>query len=134
MATRSPDGVKEPADLRIDLVVADTEPEEVDELTIRLRRELLELEVERVETAPSGEPPAGSRAFEVLALGGLVVTLARDAGALKGVVRTLQSWLARDQRRSVKLELDGDALEVTGVSSQEQERLIAAWLARHSAV
>jgi hypothetical protein len=31
----------------------------------------------------------------------------------------------------VKITLDGDALEVSGVSSAEQDRLIDLWVSRH---
>jgi hypothetical protein len=44
----------------------------------------------------------------------------------------LQSWLAGPRQRSVKLELEGDILEVTGMSSADQRRLIANWIARHA--
>jgi hypothetical protein len=32
----------------------------------------------------------------------------------------------------VKLTLDGDSLEVTGVSSEEQDRLVELWIAREA--
>jgi hypothetical protein len=120
------------ATVRVDLGVGDADAEEIDGLRTGLRRELLDLDVERVERVPAGEPPAGARAFEVFALGSLVVTLVRNRDALKAVVQTLQRWLARDERRTIRLELDGDTLEVTRASSEEQERLISGWLARHS--
>jgi hypothetical protein len=34
----------------------------------------------------------------------------------------------------VTLEIDGDKLEVTGLSSEEQQRLINAWLSRHGGI
>jgi hypothetical protein len=52
---------------------------------------------------------------------------------LGAVVDTVQSWLARLGSRSVKLELDGDVLEVTGVSAQQQGDLIRTWVERHAA-
>jgi hypothetical protein len=105
---------------------------EIDQATARLRRELLELDVDRVEGVAAGEAPVGARAAEVLALGGLIVTLARNAQTITSVVRAVQSWVGRDRDRSIKLELDGDSLEVTGISSTEQERLIMAWIAHHT--
>ena len=33
---------------------------------------------------------------------------------------------------SVKLTLDGDACEVTGMTSADQERLVDLWVARHA--
>jgi hypothetical protein len=47
-------------------------------------------------------------------------------------VAAIQGWLGRSQQRSVKLELDGDVLELTGVSSRDQQRLVDEWLRRHS--
>jgi hypothetical protein len=110
----------------------DADAVEIDEATARVRRELLALDVDRVDGVSAGEAPSGTRAAEILALGGLVVTLARNGNIIASVVRGLQSWAARDRNRSVKLELDGDTLEVTGISSAEQEGLITAWLARHA--
>jgi hypothetical protein len=31
----------------------------------------------------------------------------------------------------VRIELDGDVLEVSGVSSEERQRLVDAWIERH---
>src|SRR5215470_9539461 len=39
----------------------------------------------------------------------------------------------RNTARSVKLAIGGDALEVSGVSSAEQDRLIDLWVSRHAA-
>jgi hypothetical protein len=52
-------------------------------------------------------------------------TTARRAG-------TVRSWLRRDQTRSVKLKLDGDALDLRGLSSGDRLRLIDAWIRRHA--
>jgi hypothetical protein len=46
-------------------------------------------------------------------------------------VAAVRSWLAGSPRRSIKLELGGDVLELTGVSSTEQRRLTDEWLRRH---
>jgi hypothetical protein len=54
------------------------------------------------------------------------------APVLRTVADTIVGWLGRQQARSVKLTLDGDTLELTGVSSDEQERLIDLWVARHA--
>jgi hypothetical protein len=121
----------EQADLQIEIGLGDADPADVDAATGRLRNELLELDVDRVQRASAGEAPPGTRAAELVALGGLVVTLARNSDKIAAVVRTLQGWLARDSGRTVKLELDGDSIEVSGVSSADQERLIAAFIERH---
>jgi hypothetical protein len=109
----------------------DDDAEQVAEATLGLRRELLDLDVEAVELPRVGEPPPGTRAVELAALGALVVTVAQSR-LLAPVVAAVQSWLASTHQRSVKLELDGDVLEVTGVSSRDQQRLIDEWLRRHT--
>ena len=107
------------------------EAEEVAEATLQLRRELLELDVEAVELARVGEPPPGTRAVDFVALGTLVITLA-NSKILSAVVGALWAWVGRQPQRNIKLEVDGDVLELNGVSSDEQRRLADAWLRRHT--
>jgi hypothetical protein len=105
--------------------------EEVAASTEQLRRELLDLDVEAVEQPAAGPPPPGAKGVELAALGTLVVTLAKSQ-LLSGVVVAVRSWLAGQQQRSIKLELDGDVLELSGLSSKEQRRLTDEWLSRHT--
>jgi hypothetical protein len=119
------------ATLGIQLAIGpDTDAEEVAEATLRLRRELLDLDVEAVELLRAGEPPPGTRAVELAALGALLVTVAQSQ-LLGPVLALVRSWLAGSPQRSIKLELDGDVLELSGVSSAEQRRLTDEWLRRH---
>jgi hypothetical protein len=67
---------------------------------------------------------------ELAALGALLVTAARSQ-LLGSVVAAVRSWVAGSPNRSIKLELGGDVLELTGVSSAEQRRLTDEWLRRH---
>ena len=108
----------------------DGDDEEIAQATLQLRREFLDVDVDA--EAPGGEPPPGSRGVDVAALGSLVVNIA-DSQLLMAVVAAVRSWLASSPRRSIKLELGGDSLELTGVSSREQRRLTDEWLARHAA-
>ena len=67
-----------PATVGVQLAVGpDDDAEQVAEATLRLRRELLDLDVEAVEVPSAGEPPPGTRAVELAALGALVVTVAQ---------------------------------------------------------
>jgi hypothetical protein len=122
----------QPATLGIQLAVTpDDDTEEVAEATLRLRRELLDLDVEAVQVPQAGEAPPGTRAVELAALGALAVTIGHSQ-LLGPLVAAIRAWLAGSPQRSIKLELDGDALELTGVSSQEQRRLTDEWLRRHT--
>jgi hypothetical protein len=121
-----------PATLGIQLAVGpDDDAEEVAEATLQLRRELLDLDVDAVELPPGGEAPPGTRAVELAALGALAVTFAKSP-LLGPVVSAVRAWLAGQPQRSIKLELDGDVLELTGLSSKEQRRLTDEWLRRHT--
>ncbi len=78
----------------------------------------------------SDQPPPGTRAADLTDLGALLVTFGPQL--LSSVVAAVYSWMSRSGRRSIRLELDGDALELTAVSSGEQRRLTDEWLRRHA--
>lgn len=110
----------------------DRDGEELFELTQGLREELLELDVDSVALESEGAAPDGSKGPELLALGGLVIKFMLNSAVLKSVVDTSAAWLGRQGARSVKLTLDGDTLELTGVSSDQQSRLVEQWIVRHA--
>ncbi len=109
----------------------EADAEELAELTRQLREDLLHLDVETVDLAHAGEAPTGTKAVDPVTAGTLLVTLAASGGVLTTLINALQSWLTRHERRGVTLEIGGDKLDVTGISSEEQQRLIDAWLSRH---
>jgi hypothetical protein len=120
------------ASLEVQLEVdPDVDAHELDELTRRLRRELLELDV-KVERAPGASPPPGARAAEATGLGALLVTLATTPEMLHAVINTVRGWLSRDRGRKVKLKLGDSELELSSLSSEQQERLISDWIASHA--
>ena len=99
----------------------------------QLRRDLLTLDVEDV-TAPPGPPaPEGSRGADAASVGLLVLQLLPALSGLRDVVRTVRAWAAQAPGRTAVLEIDGDRLEVTGLSAGEQAELVRLWSARHAA-
>jgi hypothetical protein len=110
---------------------ADADAQELDDLARRLREQLLELDVRSVEPLPSGEAPPGTRAVDAVALGGLLVTLAKSPELLKTLLGAVQGWLGGQGARSVELQIAGDTLKVSGLSSDEQRRLIDLFVERH---
>lgn len=120
------------ATLEIRLDAAESDPEELAQLTAKLRRELLQLEVDAVDHPVGGKPPPGAKAVDMILVGTLLVSLGRSADKLGSVVRAIQGWVGM-RARTVKLELDGDPIEITGVSSRDQQRLIDLWIERHAA-
>jgi len=109
----------------------EADAEELDELTRRLRTELLELDVYSVEALRAGDAPPGTRAADLLAIGGLLVTLAKSGDTLKTVASAIQAWLHAQPARSVELQIAGDTLKVSGVSSADQTKLIDLFVRRH---
>jgi hypothetical protein len=110
----------------------DAGAEELAQLAGRLRAELLDLDVDDVQQPARAETPEESKGAGWLAAGELVVQLAASAQALMSIIAGVRSWLGRNSVRSVKLTMGGDALEVSGVNSAEQDRLIDLWVARHA--
>jgi hypothetical protein len=122
-----------PAELSVELQAGpDTDAEELAQLADRLRAELLDLDVEAVRQPARGEAPEDAKGAGLLAAGKLVVGLVASPEVLASIIAGIRSWLGRNRGRSAKLTLDGDALEVSGVSSAEQERLIDLWVSRHA--
>jgi hypothetical protein len=111
---------------------SDIDPEELAALVRRLRGELLELDVDTVVPLTAGEAPDGAKGVELLALGGLLIEFVLQPEMLSSIIKGVQSWLRRQSEHSVKVTLDGDSIEVTGVSSEQQNRLIDLWVARHA--
>src|SRR5918994_4112860 len=121
------------SELRVQLAEDGADAERLDELTRFLRDELLQLDVDDVTALRVGEPPPGARVFDVLAVGGLLVSLSRSAEGLRPIVSAIRKWLARGEgaRRTVRLEIDGDALELSEASAADQERLVGLFVSRH---
>jgi hypothetical protein len=110
----------------------DADAEELAQLVGRLRAELLDLDVDDVQQPVHGDAPEQSKGGGWLAAGELVVQLVTSAETLLSIIAGVRSWLRRNSARSVKLTMGGDALEVSGVSSAEQDRLIDLWVTRHA--
>jgi hypothetical protein len=108
-------------------------PEEIERLTAAMRRELLQLDVAAVDRVPGEAAPEGAKAgLEIAAVGALMVTLGNAGSTLEQIVATMRSWVSRSSDRTVKLSLDGDTLEVGGMSEEDQRHVIDAWMDRHT--
>jgi hypothetical protein len=122
-------------ELRLLLAEDGADAERLDALAGFLREELLQLDVADVTGLRAGEPPLGARVFDVAVVGGLLVSLGRSAGGLRSVVSAMRTWLTRggDTRRAIRLELDGDVLELSAATVTDQDRLIDVFIGRHAA-
>jgi hypothetical protein len=117
--------------MQVDIgIESDADAAELDEATVQLRQDLLQLDVEDVERPPGEPPPPGARAVDATILGTLIVSA--GPAVIGTVVQTLAGWLSRRPSRSLKIEIAGDSIELTDVSAEEQQRLIEAFVARHA--
>ena len=120
--------------MRVHLTEEGADPERIGTLVGYLRAELLQLDVADVRPLPAGGAPPGSRAFEAAAVGALLVSLGKSADGLRAVVGAVRAWLGRGvgTRRTVRLELGGDVLELSEATVADQQRLIELFVSRHA--
>lgn len=107
----------------------------LDDLGRLLRAELLELpEAAYVDALTVGEAPPGTRGGLVAEAGALVVTAQPHVAAVVTIVASIWRWLKRSDTspRTIRLEIDGDVIELSGATNAMQEKLVEEWIARHS--
>jgi len=112
-------------DLRLQLSEEGADAGRFAALTGYLRAEHLRLDVGDVSALPAGEPPPGARAFGVGTVGALLIALGQSAEGPRSAVSVIRERLRRGEGtgRAVRLELGGDALELSPASTADQDRL-----------
>lgn len=112
---------------------ADSDAEELDLLSRRLRAELGELDVDVRAAVPAGELPEGAKGADPVTIGSLMVAFSAAGGVFPGLVETLKDWLGRQSgKHKIKLTIDGDTVELERASSAERQQLIDAFVRRHA--
>lgn len=104
--------------------------EEIDISMQQLLQELQELDVEGIKYNKT-DAPAGTKSDVAISLGTVIMTIIASGGVLTSVINAIQTWLVAKRNHSVVLEIDGDRLELTGVSDDDQKKLINIWINRH---
>jgi len=110
------------------LPTADSDAEELADLAGGLRAELLDVDAASVAPLAAEAAPEGAKGLGDLA-GWLMVQFGTLDG-LRALVAAVRGFASRTGR-TVEVSISGDVLKVTGVTSQQQEQIIGAWLARH---
>jgi uncharacterized protein (DUF2267 family) len=100
-----------------------------------LRLKLLKLNVEAVEPVTDREAPPGTPADQAGAVGELRLLLARSSArdVLEAVIETVRIWLRRASAKSVRLQFNGDLLEISRTDPPEHNSALDEWLARQTA-
>ena len=111
------------------LPAADSDAEELADLAGGLRAELLDLDEVLVTPYAAEAAPAGAKGLGTLA--GWLVTQFGSLDGLRAAVAVVRGWVGRTGR-TVEVSIDGDVLKLTGATSQQQEKIVDVWLARHA--
>ncbi len=111
------------------LPVADSDAEELADLTTELHAELLSVDGTSTAPLPGEAAPDGAKGLGDAA--GWLVAQFGTLDGLRAVVAAVRGFAGRTGR-AVEVSIDGDVLKVTGVTSQQQGQIIDAWLARHA--
>ena len=118
-------------EITIELAETDADPELLEQLTYALRDEILETPVDSVAMPVIGEPPEGSRALSILAIGALLVPMKGGAEALQQVVGVVRSWFNRKPaQRTLKITVGDKVLELSAASAEEQQQVVDGFLKR----
>jgi hypothetical protein len=107
------------------------EPERLEQQSSSLRRELLELDVVDVVRRGEGAAPEGSRGIDLVAVGELLVSMQGSFEIVKPVIQMVRAWVARgqgEQHRTAELTVGDKAIKLTGVSTDQQDRLIEQFI------
>ena len=117
--------------IRIEIPAGDATREELDRMTRNLLAELRATEVESAELAAGGAAPAGAKAVDPVTAGAIAVAVLPPM--LTKIVETLQSWLLRNNNRTVKFEgkVAGQNIKFEG-SADDLQKLIESLSKRKS--
>jgi Effector Associated Constant Component 1 len=106
-------------------------PEEAAHLSVRLRRELRDLDASVVAVPSGAEAPTGAKGIDVAQLGAFLVTLS-SGGVLAHLVAVLRDWVKRQNGdHTVSVTIDGDKISLSRATAQEQASLVQAYVRRH---
>lgn len=120
------------------LVVLDTDygagAEELVSLAGSLRQQLLQTEVNDVQTVRSGELPDGAKAAGAVEWGALLITLAKSKHVIEGVVGTLTAWVQRNQGTQAHLKVGPCDIDLKGMQLDQEaiQRMLETCLEERS--
>src|SRR5512144_298864 len=115
-------------EVRLTTEAAGATGDQVARLSESLRQDVLAFGALSAEHPPAAGPaPAGAKGA-ALEWAQLVVTLAGNLPALAVFVR---GWAADHRATRVRLELEGDVIELDGATDAQSRQLLERFLARH---
>ena len=111
----------------------DLDSEQKDQLTRRLREELLQLEVDSVDLAKGASDVAGAKVADPVTLGAIIVALSAPGGVLPTLIATVRDWLRNSSKaHEVSITIGDDKIDIGKATSDQQQALVDAFCRRHS--
>lgn len=105
---------------------------ELDDAVHELREELLQLDIDSA-VVGVGPAPVGARGTELIEAALLVVETVLDTGMAKAIAERVREWFTRNRVGRLEVTVGDDRLVLTNATADEQERLIAHFVAATSA-
>lgn len=105
--------------------ITDDSDTELFEVTIRLRDELRDADVDSVEFVRNlSHPPAGSKVGDPITIGAIV--LGASVAAIPNIILLIQNWLLRQKDQNIRVKIGEIELEVPrDATKAEIENLIS---------
>ena len=104
-----------------------TDADDVEQMTLSLRREILEIdEVSSVGAVSNGPAPGGTRGLDVAALGALAVSVQPTLEVLRKVFGVLRSRLGQSGS-TMRVTVNGHSIELTATKAQ-QDALVRTFI------
>lgn len=100
----------------------DADEAELEQLTLALRQEILQLDdVDAVNQASAGPAPDGTRSGELAAIGSLVVTAVPGVQAAVKILQVVRSWLGGrgPSAPTLKMTVGGNTIEIVPDDDQQ---------------
>jgi hypothetical protein len=113
------------SELSLTVSSAGAPEEEIDRMTRQLLSELRDMDVERAELTKAGAAPDGTKAFDPVATGSIMISVL--PAILPKVIDGIQSWVMRGSNRTVKFKgkIAGQPVEFEG-SGEDLQKLLTA--------
>jgi Effector Associated Constant Component 1 len=105
----------------------DITPEEKEDAISQLRRELLETDVDSVESDTDASAPAGAKGLPP-GLDTLLITLAGSGSVLGAVIKMIAGW-SSDRKGTATVKFNGHEFTFTNLGLEDQHALVARCMA-----
>jgi hypothetical protein len=122
-------GCSDTIDFQININSPEADIEEMEKLTLGLRQEFIDLDIEKIDLVREENIPDRAKVVEPISWGVLLIQLTASGGALTMLIKTLERWLTNNQKSSISIECNGKKFSLEGpITKEERKQLIDNWI------